>query len=89
MSSQLAGVHGVSFGGTPGLGDGCDSLATAQEGASVMKGYFHSGETLAWMPCDLGSALKYLVVFSWPHTKGSVTWHNGDASHFRVMKTST
>ena len=47
LSFQLAGIHGMSFRWTPGLGDGCGFLATAQEGASVVGLYI--GETLAGM----------------------------------------
>jgi hypothetical protein len=46
-------------------------LAMAQEGASVGCN-FHSGETLVWMFCGLGNAVKDYVVISWPYTKGSV-----------------
>jgi hypothetical protein len=46
-------------------------LAMAQEGASV--GFdFHSGETLVWMFCGLGNAVKNYVVISWLCTKASV-----------------
>jgi hypothetical protein len=46
-------------------------LAMAQEGASV-ECDFRSGETLVWMFCGLGNAVKNYVVISWPCTKGSV-----------------
>jgi uncharacterized protein with LGFP repeats len=46
-------------------------LAMAQEGASVGCD-FHSGETLVWMFCGLGNAVKDYVVISWPCTNGSV-----------------
>jgi hypothetical protein len=46
-------------------------LAMAQEGASVGCD-FRSGETLVWMFCGLGNAVKNYVVIFWPCTKGSV-----------------
>jgi hypothetical protein len=46
-------------------------LAVAQEGASVGRD-FRSGETLVWMFCGLGNAVKNYVLISWPCTKGSV-----------------
>jgi hypothetical protein len=46
-------------------------LAMAQEGASVGCD-FHGGETLVWMFCGLGNAVKDYVVISWLCTKGSV-----------------
>jgi hypothetical protein len=46
-------------------------LAMAQEGASIGSD-FRSGETLVWMFCGLGNAVKNYVVISWPCTKGSV-----------------
>jgi hypothetical protein len=46
-------------------------LAMAQEGASVGCD-FHSGETLVWMFCRLGNAVKDYVVISWLCTKASV-----------------
>ena len=65
----MAGIHGKGKEGVLlDLGDGGVLLATAQEGASVVKGYFHSGETLAGMLGWLGRALKDHVVISWPHT---------------------
>jgi hypothetical protein len=48
-------------------------LAMAQEGASVGCD-FHSCETLVWMFCRLGNAVKNYVVISWLCTKGSVHW---------------
>jgi hypothetical protein len=46
-------------------------LAIAQEGASVGCD-FRSVETLVWMFCGLGNAVKNYVVISWPCIKGSV-----------------
>jgi hypothetical protein len=46
-------------------------LAVVQEGASVGCD-FRSGETLVWMFCGLGIAVKNYVVISWSCTKGSV-----------------
>jgi hypothetical protein len=46
-------------------------LAMALEGAYVGCD-FQSGETLVWMFCGLGNAVKNYVVISWPCTKGSV-----------------
>jgi hypothetical protein len=46
-------------------------LAMAQEGASVGCD-FRSGETLVWMFCGLGNAMKKLCGDPWPCTKGSV-----------------
>jgi hypothetical protein len=46
-------------------------LAMAQEGASVGCD-FRNGETLVWMFCGLGIAVKDYVVISGPYTKGSV-----------------
>jgi hypothetical protein len=46
-------------------------LAMAQEGAFVGCD-FRSSETLVWMFCGLGNAVKDYVVISWPYTKGSV-----------------
>ena len=43
---------------TNGLRRWVDSLATAQEGASGVKGYFPSGETLARMWCELWSIFE-------------------------------
>jgi hypothetical protein len=46
-------------------------LAMAQVGASI--GFdFRYGETLVWMFCGLGNAVKNYVVISWPCTKESV-----------------
>jgi hypothetical protein len=42
-------------------------LTLAQEGASVGCD-FRSGETLVWMFCGLGKAVKNYVVISWPYT---------------------
>jgi hypothetical protein len=53
-------------------------LAMAQEGASVGCD-FHNGETLLWMFCGLGNAVKNYVVISWPCTKESVHGKNGDS----------
>jgi hypothetical protein len=46
-------------------------LAMAQEGASIGCD-FRSGETLVWMFCGLGNAVKDYVVISWLCTKGSL-----------------
>jgi hypothetical protein len=46
-------------------------LAMAQEWASVGCD-FRSDETLVWMFCGLGNAVKYYMVISWPYTKRSV-----------------
>jgi hypothetical protein len=46
-------------------------LAMAQEGAFVGCD-FHSGETLVWMFCGLGNAVKNYVVISCPCTKENV-----------------
>jgi hypothetical protein len=43
-------------------------LAMAQEGGSVGCD-FRSGETLVWMFCELGNAVKNYVVISWSCTK--------------------
>jgi hypothetical protein len=46
-------------------------LAMVQERASVGCD-FRNGETLVWMFCGLGIAVKDYVVISGPYTKGSV-----------------
>jgi hypothetical protein len=46
-------------------------LAMTQQGASVGCD-FYNGETLVWLFCGLGNAVKNYVVISWPCTKGSV-----------------
>jgi hypothetical protein len=46
-------------------------LAMVQEGASVGCD-FRSDETLVWMFCGLGNAVKDYVVISWPFTKECV-----------------
>jgi hypothetical protein len=48
-------------------------LAMAQDEASIGCD-FRSGETLVWIFCRLGNAVKDYVVISWPCTKGSVHW---------------
>jgi hypothetical protein len=48
-------------------------LASAQEGASV-ECDFHSSETLVWIFCELGNAVKDYVMISWPSTKGHIHW---------------
>jgi hypothetical protein len=53
-------------------------LAMAQEGASIGHD-FRSGETLVWMFCGLGNAVKNYVLISWPCTKGSVHGEKEDS----------
>jgi hypothetical protein len=48
-------------------------LTLAYEGP-LLDGVIHSSETLVWMFCGLGNAVKDYVVISWPCTKGIMHW---------------